>query len=143
MVLAALVIAASFGLALHFNRTQAVPHKIRVSAERLVDIPVQLPQQDPLGLVILFSQKGGIGQRDLDLAAALVDKGLIVLPVDLEKYRNKLSAAVGTCMYLGSDLEALSKAAIRATGGSSYFHPVVAGIGEEARSPMRRWPMHR
>ncbi|MGX9182468.1 virulence factor family protein, partial [Mesorhizobium sp. BHbdii] len=28
------------------------------------------------------------------------------------------------------DLEALSKAAIRAVGGSSYFHPVVAGIGE-------------
>lgn len=130
LVLAALVVAAGLGLALHFNRTRAVPRQIRVSAERLVDVPVQLPQQDPVGLVILFSQKGGIGQRDVDLAAALVDKGLIVLPVDLEKYRKRLSAAGGECMYLGSDLEALSKAAIRATGGTSYFHPVVAGIGE-------------
>ncbi|UVK47715.1 virulence factor family protein [Mesorhizobium sp. AR07] len=89
-----------------------------------------MPQQDPTGLAILFSQKGGIGQRDRDLANALVDKGLIVLPVDLEKYRQKLNLADGECMYLGSDLESLSKEAIRAIGGGSYFHPVVAGIGE-------------
>lgn len=130
LVLAALVIAAGFDLALHFNWARAVPLSIRVSAERLVDIPVEVPQQDPTGLVILFSQKGGIGQRDLDLATALTNKGLIVLPVDLEKYRKKLGVADGECMYLGSDLEALSKEAIRAIGGGRYFHPVVAGVGE-------------
>ncbi|QPC90234.1 virulence factor family protein [Mesorhizobium sp. INR15] len=128
-LVAALVAAAGFGL-VHFNLARAVPRSIRVSAERLVDIAVMEPRQDPVGLVILFSQKGGIGQRDRDLANALVDKGLIVLPVDLEKYRQKLDLAGGECMYLGSDLENLSKEAIRAIGGGSYLHPVVAGIGE-------------
>ena len=130
LAVAVLVTAAGFGAAHHFNRARAVPLSIRVSAERRVDIPVMVPRQEPAGLVILFSQKGGIGQRDRDLANALVDKGLIVLPVDLEKYRQKLNLAAGECMYLGSDLENLSKEAIRAVGGGSYFHPVVAGVGE-------------
>ncbi len=130
LAVAVLVTAAGFGVAHHFNRARAVLPSIRVSAERLVDIPVMVPWQEPTGLVILFSQKGGIGQRDRDLANALVDKGLIVLPVDLEKYRQKLNLAAGECMYLGSDLENLSKEAIRAIGGGSYFHPVVAGVGE-------------
>jgi type IV secretory pathway VirJ component len=133
LAVAVLVIAVGVGLTRHFNQARAhdsAPLSIRVSAERLVDIPVMVPRLEPTGLVILFSQRGGIGQRDRDLANALLDKGLIVLPVDLEKYRRKLNLADGQCMYLGSDLENLSKEAIRAIGGGSYFHPMIAGIGE-------------
>ncbi len=107
-----------------------VPPSTRVAAERLVDIPVMMPEQDPAGLVILFSDKGGIDQRFRAFADAIVARGLTVLPVDLEPYRRKLDAADGECLYLGSDIENLAKEAIRTIQGDSYFHPVVAGIGE-------------
>jgi type IV secretory pathway VirJ component len=104
--------------------------QVKVTAERLVDVPVMEPDDDPQGLVILVSGKGGPTDTDRRLAKALVARDMVVLPVDLETYRKQLDTADGECMYLGSDIENIAKEALRTIGGEDYFHPVVAGIGE-------------
>lgn len=135
-----LVFGAGLGLALAFGsalagffvseRVAASVPAIRVSAERLTDIPLLRPRGEVEGLVILVSDRGGIGPRELGLEADLRRRGLAVLPVDLETWRDKLDAADGECLYLGSDIENLAKEALRTMGGGFYFHPVVAGVGE-------------
>ncbi|MCO6048177.1 virulence factor family protein [Mesorhizobium sp. RP14(2022)] len=103
----------------------------RVTAERLLDIPVLLPRRgEPKGLVIQISDRGGLSPRDTRFGDRLRAEGMAVLPVDLEDWREKLDADDGECLYLGSDLELLAKEALRTIGGNSYFHPVVVGRGE-------------
>ncbi|WP_182084940.1 virulence factor family protein [Aureimonas sp. ME7] len=104
-----------------------------ISYENLQDIPVLSPDDDAAGLVVLLSDRGGLSPADRDLAAALVDNDLIVLPVDLDQWRARLEAdagADGECLYLGSDLEGIAKEALRALSLDTYFHPVVVGRGE-------------
>ncbi len=128
-VLLGLAIAGSGWWAAETIAASAPPS--RVSAERLTDIPVLLPRRgEPEGLAIVVSGRGGWSSREESFAEDLRKRGLAVLPVDLEDWREKLDAADGECLYLGSDLENLTKEALRTIGGEAYFHPVVAGIGE-------------
>lgn len=110
---------------------RAATAPVLVGAERLTGIPLLVPRRGGAqGLAVVVSDAGGWGDRAGAFAEALREKGLAVLPVDLETWRAKLDASDGACLYLGSDLENLAKEALRTLGGDSYFHPVIAGIGE-------------
>lgn len=121
--------AAAWHYGLGGSARLAVP-AASVSSAPLRDIAVRAPGGEPQGIVILVSDAGGIAQADRDLADALLDRDLVVLPVDLEAWRSALNAQDGTCLYLGSAVEGLAKEAQRALGLTNYFHPVVAGRGE-------------
>lgn len=138
LVLAVIVIAAlSYGV-LHrgkINRLWAsfigsTAPIISAEGERLTDIPVFLPQGDIRGLVILVSDAGGPKTREADMTAALLKRNLIVATVNFDSWREELDKEDGECIYLVSDLEALSKDILRRLDLDVYFHPVVVGIGE-------------
>ncbi|WP_185984124.1 virulence factor family protein [Aureimonas mangrovi] len=123
------VIAAGFAV-YRATRGPSLEPVGTASSPPLANISILSPGDDPDGLVILVSDRGGIAQADRDLAARLLDENLVVLPVDLEAWRGALNTQSGTCVYLGSAIEGLAKDAQRALDLDSYFHPVVAGRGE-------------
>lgn len=103
---------------------------VYAEGERFTDIPVYLPQGDIRGLVILISDVGGPKTRETDMTAALLKRNLIVASVNFDKWLEELNKEDGECVYLVSDLEALSKDILRRLDLDVYFHPVVVGIGE-------------
>lgn len=103
---------------------------VYAEGERFTDIPVYLPQGDIRGLVILISDAGGPKTREADISAALLKRNLIVASVNFDAWREELNKEDGDCVYLVSDLEALSKDILRRLDLDVYFHPVVVGIGE-------------
>ena len=103
---------------------------VYAEGERFSDIPVYLPQGDIRGLVILVSDAGGPKTRETDIMAALLKRNLIVATVNYDNWREELDKEDGDCVYLDSDLEALSKDILRRLDLDVYFHPVVVGIGE-------------
>lgn len=103
---------------------------VYAEGERLTSIPVYVPQGDIRGLVILISDTGGAKTRETDLTSALLKRHLIVASVDFDTWRDTLNKEDGECIYLVSDLEALSKDVLRRLDLDVYFHPVLAGIGE-------------
>lgn len=103
---------------------------VYADGERLSEIPVYVPQGDIRGLVILVSDTGGAKTREADMTSALLKRHLIVASVDFDNWRETLDKEDGECIYLVSDLEALSKDVLRGLDLDVYFHPVIVGIGE-------------
>ena len=138
LVLAVFIIAASAYGVLHrgkINRLWAsfigsTSPVVYAEGERFSDIPVYLPQGDIRGLVIVISDAGGPKTRETDMTAALLKRNLIVASVNFDNWREELDKEDGDCVYLVSDLEALSKDILRRLDLDVYFHPVVVGIGE-------------
>lgn len=138
LVLAVFIIAAAAYGVLHrgkINRLWAsfigsTSPVVYAEGERFTDIPVYLPQGDIRGLVILVSDTGGPKTRETDMTAALLKRNLIVASVNFDNWREELDKEDGDCVYLVSDLEALSKDILRRLDLDVYFHPVVVGIGE-------------
>ena len=64
------------------------------------------------------------------LSRALLRRGLMVLRLDAEAWRDGLDRDAGPCIRPMSDVEDLSKETQRALKASRYFHPVLVGTGE-------------
>ncbi|PWK77032.1 AcvB/VirJ family lysyl-phosphatidylglycerol hydrolase [Aminobacter sp. AP02] len=109
-----------------------LPPTVTVSYGRLNAIPMQPPVGKVQGLAILVS---GADDRDGSagkLARDLERRDIAVLSVNLDAWRPLLDTDPGECIYLGSDLEGLSKEAQRLIDSHHYLHPVVVGVGEGA-----------
>lgn len=109
-----------------------LPPTISVSYGRLNNVPMQPPVGKLQGLAILVSGSGDRDGRAAKLARELERRDIAVLPVDIDAWRPLLNTDPGECIYLGSDLEGLSKEAQRLLDSHHYLHPVVLGVGEGA-----------
>ena len=91
---------------------------------------IALPATPPSGAVFLFSYAAGWSAADDALAQRLVDRGVVVVGIDLPRYIDAIARAPGDCVYLVSDIERLTRQAMRAAGATSYHPPILAGSGE-------------
>jgi len=120
--------AAALGIATMVGH--AVDPPPTVTAGDLKDVAVLQPDDDPQGLVVLVSDRGGAGPREAELTRRLLAAGMLVLPVDFDTWRKRLDASDGECNYLGSDLEDIAKETLRTIELDAYHHPLVVGVGE-------------
>ena len=98
-----------------------------VSYENIANVRMRVPDGDPSGVAILISDIGKA--PDASLADALVQRGLVVLPVRLDDWLKRLQVDAEDCLYAGSDIEGIAKEAQRTLSLQDYFHPVVIGEG--------------
>lgn len=93
---------------------------------------IRVPDGSAAAAIFLFSDMDGWNWQERRLAYALRDQGAAVIGVDLPSYLARIEADEGDCAYLVWDMETLSHAVQRATGGAAYHSPIVAGVGEGA-----------
>ena len=96
---------------------------------RLTPEQVLIPSGEMSGLVLLFSDHGGIAGKDRAAAKALADAGALVAEIDSDRYLAALDAELGACDFLVPDIEALSRQLQRAHPGATYHAPILAGSG--------------
>ncbi|MDR7146289.1 AcvB/VirJ family lysyl-phosphatidylglycerol hydrolase [Rhizobium sp. BE258] len=93
-----------------------------------------LPKGDVKGAVMLISDAAGWGDNEKAETDKLVDAGAVVIGVDFPSYMDALRKYDASdndgCIYLVSDIEALSQQVQRAAGNSAYHLPIIAGVGE-------------
>ncbi|MBB4066660.1 virulence factor family protein [Gellertiella hungarica] len=89
-----------------------------------------LPEGEPGANIFLISDAGGWGDGEESLAKKLSGDGATVVGIDFPAYLKALAADKGDCVYMISDVEALSQQMQRAGGAKTYNPPIVAGIGE-------------
>jgi len=81
------------------------------------------------GVVFLFSGAEGWGDAETSAAQQLQEAGAFVVEADLKSYTARLNADDGECLYLVSDIEAISYQLQRSAGTQTYRSPVIAGFG--------------
>ncbi len=91
---------------------------------------VFLPDGEPSANIFLISDAAGWGDAEEAEAKALSDKGATVVGIDFPAYIATLSKDKGDCVYMISDVEALSQQVQKAAGATRYNPPILAGIGE-------------
>ncbi|SMF70529.1 Type IV secretory pathway, VirJ component [Tistlia consotensis] len=102
----------------------------RDSDGRLADLRLYNEAAVDDGLVFLFSEGAGWSATDEEDARAVAAAGYAVVGLDGAATLARAQAAEqGECIYLVSDIEALSKALRRRAGAASYHSPVLAGRG--------------
>jgi type IV secretory pathway VirJ component len=109
----------------------ADPAPASIQYGRFGAIPVVHPQGEPSQVVLLFSDKDGLGSRASDMAAALSRQGALVFEIDTPHY---LAAATHgkRCLYPAADFEALSQFGQQKLGLAAYHTPILVGDGAGA-----------
>ena len=87
------------------------------------------PEGEAHGVVFLFSGADGWGDTETSAAQLLQKAGAFVIETDLKSYTARLNADDGECLYLVSDIEAISYQLQRSAGTQTYRSPVLAGFG--------------
>jgi type IV secretory pathway VirJ component len=87
------------------------------------------PEGEAHGVVFLFSGAEGWSDTETSAAQQLQKAGAFVVEADLKSYAARLNADDGECLYLVSDIEAISYQLQRSAGMQSYRSPVLAGFG--------------
>ncbi|MEE3099927.1 MAG: AcvB/VirJ family lysyl-phosphatidylglycerol hydrolase, partial [Pseudomonadota bacterium] len=87
-----------------------------------------LPAGPASGLAVLISD-GPRGAAEAAAAAPLAAAGAAAITVDGPGLVATLNAADRDCAYLVSDIERLGREVVRATGGTAFHAPILAGAG--------------
>jgi type IV secretory pathway VirJ component len=87
------------------------------------------PDGDVKAAVVLISDQAGWSGKEDGVAARLKGEGALVIGIDLPSYLASLAKDPGDCVYMVSDIEALSQEIQRSIGGDDYDLPIVAGVG--------------
>jgi len=90
---------------------------------------IMMPDGALAAAVFLISDKTGWSEKEDALAKTLTGAGALVIGIDLPAYLASLSKDDGDCVYMVSDIEALSQEVQRAAKNGNYRLPIVAGIG--------------
>lgn len=90
---------------------------------------ILMPAGDVAAAVVLISDKAGWSEKEDALAKSLTDGGALVIGIDLPSYLASLGKDKGDCIYMVSDIEALSQQVQRAAKNTDYRLPIVAGAG--------------
>jgi type IV secretory pathway VirJ component len=81
------------------------------------------------GVVLLFSDHGGLSAADRAAAVALAKSGALVAEIDSDAYLARLDALGEACHFVIPDIELLSRQLQRSHHGSTYHAPILAGRG--------------
>lgn len=90
---------------------------------------VLVPQDTASALVVLLSGADGWSDKEDAVARDLVDDKAVVIGIDLKAYLAALAKDDGDCIYMVSDIEALSQQVQRSLKSDAYLPPIVAGVG--------------
>ncbi|MBP1858363.1 virulence factor family protein [Rhizobium herbae] len=90
---------------------------------------ILMPDGDVAAAVVLISDKTGWSDKEDALAKSLTGGGALVIGIDLPSYLASLAKDDGECVYMVSDIEALSQEVQRAAKNTDYHLPIVAGAG--------------
>ncbi|WP_244618641.1 AcvB/VirJ family lysyl-phosphatidylglycerol hydrolase [Rhizobium sp. 18065] len=93
---------------------------------------IVVPAGEPSGLVVLLSDANGWTGDEERIQRRLVDRGGIVVGIDLPAYLAALRRETRDCLYLVSDIEKLGRQIHRAYDIKTFHPPIVAGWGEGA-----------
>lgn len=96
----------------------------------MIPQPHILVPDDAVGAaVVLLSDASGWTDKENSLAESLKANGALVIGIDLPRYLASLAKDDGDCIYMVSDIEALSQQVQRAAKSNDYRLPIVAGVG--------------
>lgn len=90
---------------------------------------VLVPQDTASALVVLLSGAAGWSDQEDTVARTLVEDKAVVIGIDLRAYLAALAKDDGDCIYMVSDIEALSQQVQRSLKSDAYLPPIVAGVG--------------
>ncbi|KQZ91678.1 AcvB/VirJ family lysyl-phosphatidylglycerol hydrolase [Agrobacterium tumefaciens] len=103
-----------------------------LSTQALPTSRILYPPGQATGVVVLLSDLTGWSEREEAAANALTQAGAITVGVDLPEYYAALERIKDECLYLVSDIENVSRQLQRSAGISSYYPPIVGGVGDGA-----------
>lgn len=88
------------------------------------------PAGTPTGVVALFSDAGGWGERERTLARSLTDSGILVMGIDTPATLKRIEGFTeDACADVIGEVEAVSHQLQSGLGLPSYHFPVVTGSG--------------
>jgi type IV secretory pathway VirJ component len=90
---------------------------------------ILVPEGAPGAAVVLLSDASGWSDKENGLAESLKANGALVIGIDLPAYLASLAKDDGDCVYMVSDIEALSQQVQRAAKSNDYRLPIIAGAG--------------
>ena len=94
---------------------------------------IMVPTGKVVGEVVLISDIGGWGDKENAVAQTLLAKGSMVIGIDYPSLLKSLNdydvSQNDGCIYMVSDIEALSQQVQRSVADSAYELPIIAGVG--------------